>query len=235
MTHAYELRPYDAGWGMFNDYKIDAVHFRHVPGVRCPLCGAWGMTGSIYPSVGTATLNTLSLPAEPYPVSPKEFKTLAATVEAVLGPDRPVQPGTNLGVLRGTVRGRLGDFAWVNPWTPLLRESVWHELAKAGINLDGVRAELAFEKEPHEQLIELEALPRVRVQRDLVPDKCLVCGRLGMKVPDTLVITTDSFNNSIPLQRISELPTVLVVNEPFAQFIRQRNLRDATLTPIEVR
>jgi uncharacterized double-CXXCG motif protein len=235
MALAYELKPDDKGWGMLYTYEIDAIHLRHVPGIRCPICGAWGMTGSIYPSVDAATLNTLFLPEEPYPISLEEFKTLAATVEAVLGPDRPVQPGTHLGVLRGTARGRIGDFAWVNPWTPLLRESVWRELGKAGINLDGVRAELAFEKEPHEPLIELEALPRVRVPRDLVPDKCSVCGRLGMKVPDTIVLTADSFDSSIPLQRIAELPTVLVVNESFAQFIRQRHLRDAALTPIEVR
>jgi hypothetical protein len=82
--------------------------------------------------------------------------------------------------------------------------------------------------------VELEALPAVTLPKALVPEKCPACGRLPVKKPDIITVAASSFDASIPLQRIAELPTVLVANEPFAQFIRERNLRDVVLRPIEI-
>jgi hypothetical protein len=136
--------------------------------------------------------------------------------------------------LWGKAKGSFGDFAWVNPWTPLLRESVWLALRETGILIAGIRAELDFGKLAHEPFIELEALPAVTLPKALLPEKCAACGRLPVKKPDNITVAASSFDASIPLQRIAELPTVLVANEPFAQFIRERNLRDVVLTPIEI-
>jgi hypothetical protein len=177
----------------------------------------------------------MSLPASPSPIPVEQFKTLAETIEPVLGAERPAQPGADLGVLSGRAKGRFGDFAWVNPWTPLLRESVCRAFQAAGIPLVGIRAELNFEEQSHEPLMELEALPSVELPRALVPEKCSVCGRLAMKKPENIQVAAESFDGSIPLQRIAELPTVLVANESLAQFIKQRNLRDVIVTAIEVR
>lgn len=193
-----------------------------------------GMTGLIYPSVDPSLI-PVDFPNEPWPIDLEHFKALAARIQALLGSERPVEPGTDLGPLRGKGRGTFGDFAWVNSWTPLLRESIWLGAKEAGLDLTGVPAELNFGKRPHEALIELEALPRVTLAGSLLPKKCALCGRLGLKRPEQLCLSAETFDSSIPLQRIAELPTALVVNERFAQFIRERKLRDVMLSPIELR
>ena len=233
MRGAYRLQPDQTHWGKLNG--IEAAHSLKLPGVDCPSCGAWAMTGIIYPSVDMAALNGISLPASPLPIPVGQFKSLAAAIQPVLGVQRPVEPGTDLGPLHGRAQGSIGDFAWVNPWTPLLRESVWLALGAAGIQLVGARAEIVFRKKNHEALIEIEAVPRVKLPDAILPKKCPICGRMGMKKPDQISVTASSFDSSIPLQRIVELPTILVANEAFAQFIQREKLRDVILTPIEMR
>ncbi|MEI6780002.1 MAG: double-CXXCG motif protein [Verrucomicrobiota bacterium] len=232
MSHAFEIRPDQPRWGKLN--SIEASHFRKLPGVRCPNCGAWALTGLIYPAIEPSVLNDMVLTADPSPLPVEQFYTLAASIQPVLGENRPAKPGTELGPLRGKAKGNFGDFAWVNPWTPLLRESVWLALRETGIHLAGVRAELDFGRLAHESLIELETLPTAALPSALLPEKCSICGRLPVKRPDTLCVDASSFDASIPLQRIAEIPTVLVANELFAQFIEHRNLRDVIVTPVKV-
>jgi len=145
MTRAYELKPDQTRWGRLN--SVEATHARKLPGVHCPSCGAtWATTGILYPSVDMAGLAGITIPAKPWPIPIEEFKSLAASVQQVLGAARPVRPGTDLGPLRGKAQGSFGDFAWVNSWTPLLRESVWLALRAVGIELVGIRAEIRFRK-----------------------------------------------------------------------------------------
>jgi uncharacterized double-CXXCG motif protein len=232
MARAYELRPDQARWGKQN--SIEATHWRKLPGMRCPNCGAWAITGFIYPSVDLSVLNRVVLPATSLLLPVEQFNALAASLQAVFGAEHPVKPGTEFGPLRGKAKGSFGDFAWVNPWTPLLRESVWLALREAGIPLAGIRAELDFGSVPQESLLEIEALPTATLPSAVLPQKCVTCGRLQVRKPDKISVAASSLDASIPLQRITELPTVLIANEPFAQFVQQRNLRDVILTPIEV-
>jgi uncharacterized double-CXXCG motif protein len=233
MARAYEIRPDQARWGKQN--SIEATHWRKLPGVRCPTCGVWALTGIMYPTVDPSTLNGVSLPETPAPLPVEQFNAVVASIQPAVGAQRPVRPGTELGPLRGKAQGSFGDFAWVNAWTPLLRESVWLALRENGILLAGVRAELDFGKLVHEAFVELEALPTAALPKAFVPEKCAVCERLAVKKPDDISLAASSLDASIPLQRIAELPTVLVANEPLARFIQQGNLRDVIVTPIEVR
>lgn len=173
-------------------------------------------------------------PANTAPLTPEQFRILVAKIQPLFGAERALMPGTKLGPLRGKARGEAGDFAWVNPWTPLLRESVWRAAEAFGVPLIGIRAELNASRKSYEPLVELEASPKVRLQSSLVPEKCAICGRWPIKAPDKLVLEASSFDPSIPLQRVVELPTKLIVNERFAQFIQERKLRDIVLTPVEV-
>lgn len=233
MSYAFEIRPDQSRWGKLN--CIEASHFRKLPGVRCPICGAWALTGLVYPSIEPSALNDMALPAGPLPLPVEQFDALVASVQPMLGAERPARPGTDIGPLRGKAKGSFGDFAWVNPWTPLLRESVWLALRESGIHLAGVRAELDFGRVAHESFIELEALPAANLPNALLPEKCSICGRLAMNKPALLRIDASSFDASIPLQRIAEVPTTLVANEPLALFIEHRHLRDVIVAPIEVR
>lgn len=232
MENAYEIHPDRKVWGKSN--SIEAMHARKVPGIQCPVCGAWAMTGIIYPSIDVSSINKLPLPVKPSPVSVENFNRLASGIAQILGAGRPLMPGTELGRLHGKAKGSFGDFAWVNPWTPLLRESVWHMLNRAGIGLVGERANLNFGKQAHESLIELEVITKAKLISSLVPEKCAICGRLPMRKPDSVMVDAASFDSSVPLQRIVELPTVLVANESLAHFIQQNDLRDVLLSPIEV-
>lgn len=230
-SRAFRLKPDDSKWAKLN--SIEATHAHKVPGVRCPSCGVWARTGAIYPCINESVLNEKSLPSDP--VSVEEFRKLAANLDAVLGPERPVFPGTDLGPLRGRAKGTFGDFAWVNPWTPLVRESVWQSLNSEGFELCAVRAELGFKNQPHESFFELEAKPRAQLANVPEGQACEICGRNPTSPPERLVLDAASFDDTIALQRVRNLPTILIVNEPLAAFVQKRQLRDVVLTPVEVR
>lgn len=230
-SRAFELKPDRVNWAKKN--YIEATHAYKLPGVRCPSCGVWSMTGVIYPYVDESQLGSKLLPSAP--VSVDQFKSLAADLGAALGFGRPVLPGTDLGPLRGRANGTFGDFAWVNPWTPLVRESVWQSLEEGGLKLRAARAELGFKNQPHETFFELEAIPRVRLANGMEADSCGICGRNPTSMPEHLALDAASFDGSIALQRVRGLPTVLIVNDSFARFIEERKLRDVVLTPVEVR
>lgn len=232
MARVYELAPDNERWAKLN--SIEATHIRMLPGVRCPTCGTWSMTGIIYPSVNLSLLDRQAALLSPWPIPFEDFSNLAGRIEPILGAQRPATPGAELGPLRGKAKGNFGDFAWVNPWTPLLRESIWIALKQAEIHLVGVHAELRFGKEPHETLVELEALPKARLPTSLAEGACPLCGRLQVKRADRLILDGGSLDHSVPLQRIAELPTVLVANERFAEFIQAKKLRDVILTSIEL-
>ena len=231
-ARAYEVRPDQAAWGKLN--SVEATRWRRLPGVKCPICGAWAATGVIYPFVDRSVFERVPLADAPEPVPFEQFSRLATDIQPLLGSRRPAQPGAELGPLRGKANGRFGDFAWVNPWTPLLRQSVWLALKEAGVPVNGVRAELDFGALGEEAFVELEALPTARLTKALVPERCAICGRLPIRKPDNITITAPTFDSSQPLQRIAEIPTVLVANRPFVNFVQERRLRDVVLVPIAV-
>jgi hypothetical protein len=143
LAPAYQLAPDHNRWGRKN--WIDALHAAVMPGIRCPSCGAWALTGISYPTVDVSLLKTIGLPASPNPIPIVEFQTLLRKAQDILGDDRLVAPGTQFGPLHGRAGGTFGDVAWLNGWTPLVRESVWHEIRRTGIRIAGVRAELDFD------------------------------------------------------------------------------------------
>lgn len=232
MATAYEIRPDDVRWGKLN--SIEAANIRSLPGVVCPSCGTWASVGTSYPSADCAALDEVAKLTPPRPVPIDEFREIVTRVQPILGIHCPLEPGTELGPLRGKASGKFGDFAWVNPWTPLVRESVWFDARENGLDLVAVPAELEFGKVPYEALLELEALPKVRMFVDQSVPICELCGRQPIKLPDNIQIIGSTFDESIPLQRIADFSTVLVVNEAFAQFIRERRLTDIILSPIDV-
>lgn len=231
MTNAYEIVPDDARWGR---NIIDAVHSRMLPGVCCPVCSGWATTGVIYPSVDMSALNDLPRPETVRAVTVKEYERLTSVIGPVLGAKRPLEPGTEFGPLRGKAKGNFGDFAWVNPWNPLIRESVWLELKEAGIILTGIRAELDFGKRVHEPLIEIEVLPTATLTKPYESEACAHCRKQSVQKPEKISVVASSLNSSEPLQRIFELPTVILANERLAQFIQRRNLKGAILSPVEL-
>jgi len=231
----YLAKPDENGWGKEHDYLISAVHARRLPGVNCPLEGAWATTGINYPTLDVALIDSRvgELPAHPIPI--EDYKALVARIEPIAGPERPLRPGANLGPLRGTARGLVGDFAWVNPWTMLVRSSTYQELLSSGFSLDGAEARIDFDNGSTEPVIELEACGKVALANLPSREVCPVCGRLPITKPKRMVLEAASYDSALPLQRIVELPTFFVVNDDLGEFIRARGFSNVTLTKIELK
>ncbi len=239
MDKAFLMAPDDEGWGSQNHYLINAVHECCLPGVSCIVCGStWSSVGIIYPSIPCSLFSDFRDALRPRPSSLDEFVELVKAVRSRIGGDQCIlNPGTSFGPLSGTASGKFGDFTWVNPWTPLVRLSVFDQLRKRGLELIGVEARLRFRNREMESLLELEAHPRVELHDRCLPDRppaCSACGRRGIQAPDRIVVAKASFNENIPIQRIVELPTYLVVNERMAALILEIQLRDVTLDEIEM-
>lgn len=164
------------------------------------------------------------------PMDPDERKNLAARLMPILGQDRPIGPGTVFGPMVGEAKGKIGDFAWHSSWNPIVRESTFKEIQKAGFPLVGVPAQLKFQKDPGELLIQLEVRPTAKLASSYT--QCDICGRIEVDVP--LIIDGSSFDDSIPIQSIYECVNAAVVSAAFADFINERKLTDISLTPLEV-
>jgi len=231
----YMAMPDDAGWGKDNEYLISAVHVRKLPGVICSVHGVWATTGLNYPTVDIELIDSRigRLPASP--ISVDDFRALVARIEPITGPKRPLSPGANLGPLLGTARGLLGDFAWVNPWTMLVRSSTCQELVSSGFFVQGAEARMSFEDGPTEPLMELEAPCKLTLANLQHREICSICGRLSFVKQKTMVIEAASYDSATPLQRIAEMPTCIVVNDDLAEFIRTRGFSNITLTRIALR
>lgn len=222
-SRAYEIKPDRARWSSLND--IESVRPTKFPGVRCPSCGVWATTGVVYPSLDLARVAIWRAS----PLSIDEFRRFAAAIEPLAGPNRPIVPGMEAGRLGGSATGAFGDFAWTNAWTPLLRESVWHSLRT--LPLVGVPTNVTV-REPREPLIELEALPSARLAAS--PAQCELCGRFQTARLDPVVVSASSFDDSVPIQRIAELPTILLINQTLADFVQERQLRDVLVSEVRL-
>ena len=108
-------------------------------------------------------------------------------------------------------------------------------LAKSGVSVIGVAARLQTKKTDKPRLYEIEALPLARLSADLVPVPCEHCGRLELSAPETIILDKATFQSAIPIQRIAELPTHLVVNEKLAAYIEAENLTQVTLTSLALK
>jgi uncharacterized double-CXXCG motif protein len=231
----YIASPDDAGWGKDNDYLIPAAHARALPGVIYPVEGRWATTGLQYPAVDIEMLDARvgRLPADP--ISLDDYRALVAQIEPITGPERLLEPGANFGPLLGTAKGLLGDFAWVNTWTMLVRNSTYQELLASGFRVQGAEARIRFKDGPRELLIELKARPKVKLANFQPPDGCWICGRSSYVRPKRMVLEATSYDSAEPVQRIVEMPTAIVISDGLGELIRARGFSNVTLTPIELR
>lgn len=231
MIHeGYTVGP-DRSWG---NYDLQGEYDWGVGGLQCSVCGPWAFVGVSYPTFDLAALPDWVRKVKRGPLSIATFERLRETLAPLLGPDRPVVPGVELGRFKGRLRGNVGEFVWSDSWTLFIRESIWHQLNTAGFVLTGQRASITSRAKVQETLVELEILPRARVPKVTLPRPCSVCGRIGAKVPEQVVLDSRSYDPSVPIQRIVELPTIIIVNKELASFVKEQGYRDVILKPIEL-
>ena len=233
---AYEISPEDQGEGK-SHYGIQARHRLCLMGVECSLCGAWGTTGIQYPSVDASILEDI-IPrhhihgSKNYaPMTIKEFSNLQAKLAPILGRDRPLIPGTHFGPLEGKGYGNFPDFVWPDPWTLLVSNTVLSDMCEAGLEVVAVKANIEFTMDQPQPLFELEARPTVMIHPSPPIGVCKLCGRV--KSMRGRKFDASSFNDAVPLQRVLEWPTRLIINESFANFITDRDLVGTEFKSIE--
>lgn len=215
------------------------------PGCRiraldCPVCGVWGNIALWYPTVECPAVAKWGEPIKrfvaqrgerPEPMTIEEYERLSALVEPLLGPDRPVEPGTSFGAMAdGEVRGKLSELAWT--WSadfrPFVWQSMFEEIQAAGFPVAGVPVEVKSRRKFQEPLIQLEVRPTAKLAGVVKFKKCEICGRI--QVRRRKVVDRAAFDDSIPVQSIYEIPTYLVVSEDFAKFLRKKKYSDVELS-----
>jgi uncharacterized double-CXXCG motif protein len=235
MANAFLIRA-DTGWERLKAPELDGVHVASVPGITCPCCGSWALSGIEYPTIDTEGVRRAVGVLEPWPIALEAYTALKSRIEHFFGTGQEIVPGAKLGPIIGNACGELGDFAWLTPWTILLRESVAKQLKDAGFGLTCVNAELDFggDDDSVESYQEIEVLPIVHLAPSLVPIACAICHRLPISAPKRIVLSAKTYDSELPIQRIYELPTYVVVNKRFAEFVTANKMTNVLLEPVEV-
>lgn len=168
------------------------------------------------------------------PLSIAEFTALAEKIGPLVGVERSLCPGAEFGPLHGQVKGEIGDFAWVNPWTVLVRAEICDRLRSRDINLCTSQLLSSHLEGGEMSLLEIEAAPVARLHDSARPEQCDECGRFSLIGSRPLAIAKASFNLKVTVQRIREIPTMLLVSEPLALVIEEMGLRDVVVHELSV-
>ena len=232
----------DSAFGV-RRYAVLAEASHTVSSLQCPACGevrsTWGLS---YPAVDVTKLPAQAMrylldpdgEARRDPLSLDEYRDLEALLAPLLGPGRPLAPFAEFGPRRGKAEGLFDDFVWrlADPGV-VVRRSAFDAMLVAGFKLTGVEPKLEYRRPRHDPLVEIEALPSVRVRPKDRRKPCKTCGFARGRVRG-FKLDGESYDDSIPLQRVFERPEVVIANARLAQFIRDRNLSGAELVETDV-
>lgn len=220
-------------------YRIDATHRYALPGVICDVCRTtWAQTGIAYPQVGlSGTIDqTRYQRDDPMPIA--QFEELVTPLRAIFPNDAVLTPGTEFGPLEGTIEGDdHGDFAWLNPWTLLVRGDALKRMTDSVPGIVAVPTQLRA-SEGRADLLELffkpfgEHRPELRASN---ADPCPRCGRRGFRRPERLVLSSDVAPDAGPFIRLRTLPTTLLAREDVVAVIQEQELTgvDAQEVPVQ--
>jgi uncharacterized double-CXXCG motif protein len=125
----FEMQRDDERWHA--DYSVEARRPWSLPVVKCETCGRIVDVHLVYP----ALVLPEGLDPRPYqsgwPVTRQRLAELIAPLRKVMGPSLPLGPGTQFGPLKGTARGKHGDFTWLGG-LPLISPMALRRLKSTG-------------------------------------------------------------------------------------------------------
>lgn len=235
----FRLYPDDARWGRQFEYEIEASHMWGLPGIRCSACGrTWSTTGIAYPALDLSKLPSVERYSQASPVAVEEFQKICAPILSLLAVEFVLPPGAEFGPLVGRARGRFGDFAWVNPWTMLIRREALLRLASEGIQLPkfGI-PQLDFLPEQPIDLLEIQIEPLARLSvRSFVPVEllpCSACGYDARKVQH-VIVSRGSIPSHVELFRLLDFPTAILATEHFVEVVQKLNMTDILAKEVEI-
>lgn len=235
----FHLQPDDAEWGRQFEYEIEASHMWGLPGVRCSACGrTWSTTGVAYPALDLSILPSVESYCKPLPVAVEAFQELRMPIRRLLPVGAPVPPGAEFGPLVGKAYGRFGDFAWVNPWTMLIRRQALLRLASEHVRLPRfVVPHLDFRSESLVDLLELQIEPHASLSiESFEPGEssfCSVCGYDARKVR-RVIVSRASIQSHVELFRLRDLPTMILATDRFMNIVRKLGMTDVMMSEVDV-
>lgn len=242
MPDAYMVRNPSKDWP--TRYKAPGGSNYSIPRVVCPDCGDHASAAFRYPGLDASALGEdvlrrllfydLSKPhlaahRGPAEITPDEMRELADLLAPIFGPDRPFGPFTELGPAAGRAEGMFDDFCWSTTHPPLfLRQSVFDAMREAGFAVAGIAPDARYRRARRDPLIEPEAPPTAHVHPKVKIVPCATCGFVT-GTPAGGRLDPESWDDSIPVQRVYENPRVIVVNTNLARFIRDNKCTGVVL------
>jgi len=154
---------------------IEARHRWYMPGMNCTVCGrVWAAGGGSLPTVsieGTLADSRLKMP--PYPEPLAKWLELAEWIRPFVPASEPVEPGLELGPLKGrsAVPFRV---TWYTIFGIVLSEEVRDEFASLAPNVALVRADLEGPKMPACYEVELRCYGAELIEE--IKNRCDACG-----------------------------------------------------------
>jgi uncharacterized double-CXXCG motif protein len=232
---------FDVTWTPRLKGEMDAAHSWCLPGVECPVCGeTWSNTGLEYPSIDLSELDG----ADQFTarvVSWEEFDRLRRTIEPLTRGER-VEPGTELGPLRGTAKGpatSFGAFISMAQWTVCVSDSTVPALMRAGLR--GIRpfGTKLIGPTTVPTILELEVLARASLSPDCLPGgvfppRCEKCGRLPLAAPDSVVLQRATVPKDVDIFRGSDLTTYVFVTERFVEACSELDITNAVFREVSL-
>lgn len=238
--HLFHIERDKANWGKLFKYDIHAAHKWGLPGVNCSVCGStWGMTGVEYPAVDLSFLPAADRYLNRWPVSPEELDDLRRPIIPLLPSKTILPPGTDFGPLVGKAWGKFGDFAWLTPWTMLMRCDIYEALVSAGVRLPvvGMDPELKFRSKSFPDLVEpqIEPLANLVPSSFILPDSpaCTACGRHSREL-ERMIVDGASVPSQVDLFRPREHPTYILSTERFKEAVQDLNMTDILFIEVDV-
>ncbi|HZH74918.1 MAG TPA: double-CXXCG motif protein [Archangium sp.] len=102
--------------------------------------------------------------------------------------------------------------------------------------IEGCRTELRFRQRTSPELLELEILPLGRTHPDCLPPErsppCSRCHRLGLSLPDELLLDARTLPNDRDLFRLEDFSGVIVRTERFVEACVRLGLDGVAFKPL---
>jgi uncharacterized double-CXXCG motif protein len=235
VINLFHIQSDDVNWGKFYNDDITASRICGLPGVKCSTCGqTWAMIGVNYPKVDPSVLPSSKRYTKPWPVDIETFEMLRDQIIPLVPEGLPLPPGTEFGPLEGRIKGKPGDFAWVNSWTLLIQQQKYYTLTSSNLKLPEV-AITHLKKGEQFALLEFQIEPLAHLAQSAYesdePDRCSRCGRENRKVKE-VIVDRKSIPTNNDMFRVRDFPTYILVTEKFRNTVSDLNLTNITFAQI---
>ncbi|MBZ4416132.1 double-CXXCG motif protein [Myxococcus sp. RHSTA-1-4] len=207
-----------------------------LPGVECSACRQTWSSFRSYPAVDVSHLPERRELEDGWPKPYAEYARRAELVRPLCSSEVVLTPGSTLGPLHGTARGRFGPLTLVPLWGVLVREDLLHALQAEGMRgIVPVRPE--FKKAPSPALFELHLLPGGRLHADgrFPPPAppCSVCGWQDLSAYFSSRVEVSSFPADLDVFYLRDAPLHILATERFVEIAQSCGPSDVVFKEVE--